>query len=138
MWLENLKDLRKEKGNPTSKRIAEEAKLPERTVNRIFAGETDCPKADTLYKIVNALGGSLDDILADTKVVLGTECMAVLQENVNELSAERDSILSENASLREEIVRLTTENALLTQRVQYQEEIINLHNYYRNLLSAKG
>ena len=64
MWLENLKDLKKRTGM-SSKQIAERTNLPERTVNRIFSGDTDSPYVDTLHRIVTVLGGSLDDILAE-------------------------------------------------------------------------
>ena len=69
MWLDNLKELKKQT-RMSIKQIAEQTNLPERTVNRIFSGDTDNPYVDTLHRIVTVLGGSLDDILADTKVVL--------------------------------------------------------------------
>ena len=39
MWLDNLKDLKKEKGLST-KQLAELANLPERTVIRVLSGST--------------------------------------------------------------------------------------------------
>ena len=95
MWLENLKELKKNKGMST-KQIAEATNLPERTIARIFSGDTDNPYVDTLHRIVSVLNGSLDDILADTKVVLGTHNLATLQTNIETVTAERDVALAQN------------------------------------------
>lgn len=134
MWLDNLKELRKAKGNPPLKKLADDTNLPERTVNRIFSGDTHNPYVDTLHRIVTALGGSLDDILADTKMVVGTENMATLQESADVAKAELDLISAENALLKDKVVTLTAEIDLLQMTLKHKEEIINLHNYYNNAL----
>ena len=137
MWLDNLKELRKAKGNPTIKKLAEETNLPERTVCRIFSGDTHSPYVDTLHRIVTALGGSLDDILADTKVVVGTENMATLQENADVAKAELDLISAENAILKDKVATLTAEIDLLQMTLKHKDEIISLHNYYNKLMSSE-
>ena len=81
-----LKDFKKETGL-TIKQIAERSNLPERTVSRIISGDTDNPYMTTLIPIVKALGCSLDDIFADTKVVVATETVVELQETVEEVNA---------------------------------------------------
>lgn len=132
MWLENLKQLKKEKGM-SSKQIAEKTNLPERTIARIFSGDTNNPYIDTLHRIVTVLGGSLDDILADTKVVVGDQNLATLQENVEAVTAERDLIIAENAILKDKVVSLTAENDMLKRELKHKDEIIALHNYYNKL-----
>ena len=87
MWLENLKELKKAKGM-TSKQIADATKIPESTIKRIFAGETDDPYVSTIHRIVTVLGGSLDNILADTNAVLSTESLAEVKENAEVVEAE--------------------------------------------------
>lgn len=67
MWLDNLKDLKKQSGM-SAKQIAEKTNLPERTVSRIFSGDTENPYMDTLRRIVDVLGGSLDDLFVESKV----------------------------------------------------------------------
>lgn len=129
MWLDNLKELKKSKGM-TSKQIAEKTNLPERTVTRIFSGDTDNPYVDTLHRIVTVLGGSLDDILADTKVVVGDHNLVTLQENVDVAVAERDLLAVENSTLKSQVAALTAENELLRLKLAHKEEIIALHNYY--------
>ena len=134
MWLDNLKELKKTKGMSV-KQIADKTNLPERTVNRIFSGDTDNPYVDTLHRIVTVLDGSLDDILADTKVVVATESLVEVKENANVIEAERDLITAENAILKDKVATLSAENDMLKMQLKHKEEIIALHNYYNKLKS---
>ena len=136
MWLDNIKALKKAKGL-SSKQIAEMTNMPERTVVRIFSGDTDSPYADTLHRIVSALGGSLDDILADTKVVLGEKKLATLQEDVGVVTAERDMIIAENAILKDKVTTLTAENELLKMKLMYTEELLSVHKFYNKINPEK-
>lgn len=129
MWLDNLKDLKKEKGMSV-KQIAEATNLPERTVSRIFSGDTDNPYVDTLHRIVSVLGGSLDSIFADTKMVVGDSNLITLQADVDRLNGELTIISAENAVLKDKVVNLTAENDILRLKLEHKEEIIALHNYY--------
>lgn len=133
MWLDNLKELKKIKGM-TVKQIAEKTRLPERTVNRIFSGDTDNPYVDTLHRIVTALDGSLDDILADTKMVVGEKNLATLQENNNVITAERDALLAENKILAEKVSVLTKELELTNLKLMYTEKLLATHDYYNKLV----
>lgn len=132
MWLDNLKELKKKTGM-SAKQIADKTKLPERTVNRIFSGDTDHPYVDTLHTIVTALGGSLNDIFADTKVVVATDELVGIKENIDVVEAERDLILVENEMLKAKNAALSTEIELLKKDLQHKEELLALHNYYIKL-----
>ena len=139
MWVENLKDLKK-KANLSSKQIAEKTKLPERTVVRIIAGETDHPRIDTLYNIVTALGGTLNDIFADTNVIVATEKLVEIKENVAVVEAEKDIVLAENntliaenANLKDQIKTLNAKIELLEMKIAHKDELLSLHNYYNKL-----
>ena len=140
MWLENLKEFKKEKGI-TIKHIAEEANLPERTVSRIFSGDTDNPYVDTLHRIATVLGVSLDDILADSKSVVGSKNLATLQDEIDRLTIELERVTvelgmskAELTLLKDKNVTLTTENDILRMKLDHKEEIISLHNYYMKLM----
>lgn len=142
MWLENLKELKKKAGM-TAKQIAEKTSLPERTVSRIFSGDTDNPYVDTLHRIVTVLGGSLDDILADTKVVVATESLVEVKETLaevegtaNVMEAERDLIKIENERLKVENANMTIELKLLKMELQHKEELLALHNFYKSVFSG--
>lgn len=132
MWLDNLKELKKAKGM-TSKCIAEKTNLPERTVSRIFSGDTPNPYVDTLYRIVAVLDGSLDDVLADSKTVVGNANLASLQADVDRLSSELALAQAELAIYKDKVVNLTTENDLLRLKLEHKEEIIAIHNYYNKI-----
>ena len=139
MWLDNLKELKKAKGM-SRKQISDATNLPERTVTRIFSGDTDNPYVDTLHRIVSVLDGSLDDVLADSKTVVGSKNLATLQEEIDRLSAETDALKTElsianteNKVLKDKIGTLTAENDLLRLKLEHKEEIITLHNYYNKL-----
>ena len=129
MWLDTLKELKKAKGL-SSKQIAEMTNLPERTVSRVFSGDTPNPYADTLYRIVSVLGGSLDDILADSKAVVGSKTLATVQEELDKATAELMLVKAENTVLNDKAKALETENELLKLKLAHKEELLALHNYY--------
>ena len=132
MWLDKLKELKREK-DVSSKQIAEGTHLPERTVSRIFSGDTDNPYVDTLYRIVAFLGGSLDDLFAEGSAVVGNKNLKDLQDELDILKAERDVLLAEAAISKDKITALSNENDLLKMQIKYKDEIISLHNYYNKL-----
>ena len=129
MWLENLKELKKSKGM-TTKQIADATKIPESTIKRIFAGETDDPYVSTIHRIVTVLGGSLDHILADTNAVLATESLAEVKENAEVIEAERDLVLAELEMLRAKTSAQETEILLLKEQLKHKDEILALINYF--------
>lgn len=129
MWLDTLKELKKSKGL-SSKQIAEMTNLPERTVARVFSGDTPNPYADTLYRIVSVLGGSLDDILADSKAVVGSKTLATVQNELDQATAELMLVKAENTVLNDKAKALETENELLKLKLAHKEELLALHNYY--------
>ena len=142
MWLDNLKELKAKQGM-SSKQIAEKTNLPERTVIRIFSGDTDNPYVDTLRRIVAVLGGSLDDIFAETKIVVASQDLITAQEEVKTLTMEIERLNSEvallnteNAILKDKNATLSAEVDLLRLKLEHKEEIIALHNYYKALMSG--
>ena len=135
MWLDNLKELKKSKGM-TITQIAEATKIPESTIKRIFSGDTTDPYVTTIHRIVIALGGSLDNILADTNAVLAPESLVEVKENADVVEAERDLVLAELEMLKAKTAAQETEILLLKERLQHKEEIIALHNYYNKLKSG--
>ena len=137
MWLDKLKELKKETGMSLSQ-IAERTNLPEKTIDRIFSGKTNNPYVDTLHRIVTVLGGSLDDILTDTNVVVGTEKLATLQESVEATTAERDMLRAECKVLNDKVAALTAEIDLLHMKLEHKEELLALHNYYNRVREGKN
>lgn len=110
--------------------------MPERTVNRIFAGESDHPYADTLDLIVKALGYDLGDIFADTGVIVATTELVEIKETVDVVEAERDLTLAENEMLKTKNAAMQTEIELLKKEIQHKDELLALHNYYKSVISG--
>jgi transcriptional regulator with XRE-family HTH domain len=134
MWLDNLKELKKEKGLST-KQLAERSNLPEKTVTRILSGKTANPYIDTLDRLAVALGCNIGDILAGTKVVVGDENLAQLTAQLEATIAERDLVIAENTILKDKVSALSAENELLNMKLMHKEELLALHNYYNKLKS---
>ena len=133
MWLDNMKEL-KNKTGMSLKQIAEKTHLPERTVKRIFSGDTDSPLMTTLIPIVNALGGSLDEIFADTKAVVGTQNLVELQETLQSLQTEKDRLIAENTMLENKVSVLTAELEFLRLKLKHKEEELQaIYNFYNKL-----
>ena len=132
MWLDNLKELKKKTGM-SAKQIAEKTNLPERTICRILAGESQHPYADTLDLIVKALGYDLGDIFADTKVIVATDDLVEIKESVDIVEAEHDRVIAENEMLKAKNSVQAMEIELLKKELQHKEELLALHNYYNKL-----
>ena len=79
------------------------------------------------------LDGSLDDVLADSKTVVGNANLATLQTEVDRLTGELELSQAELAMLKDKVGVLSTENDLLRMKLEHKEEIISLHNYYNKL-----
>lgn len=142
MWLDKLKDLRKTAGM-SAKQIAEKTNMSERTISRIFSGETYAPGIDKLRDIVYAMGGSLDDILDESDFHLPTPLAEALktenltlQNAVNDLTDENVRLKDKIAELKAELEHLRFDYAhkdeMLAQKqriIELQEEIIQLHKH---------
>ena len=131
MLLDNLKELRKASGM-TYEEIAVASMTPESTVKRIFSGKSE-PLASTLYRIVKALGGSLDDILADTNIILSPKTLAEVKETAVVAEAERDLVLAELEMLRAKTSAQETEILLLKEKLQHKEELLAVYNCFTKI-----
>ena len=125
MWLENLKELKKSSGM-TTKQISDATKIPESTIKRIFSGATNDPSVSTIHRIVLALGGSLDYVLADTNVVLSPKSLVEVQKNADIAEAELEMLRAKTAKQEAEIL-------LLQERLKHKEEILSLINYFAKI-----
>lgn len=134
MWLENLKELKK-KTNMSVKMIAEKTLLPERSIARIFNGETENPTITTLIPIITALNGSFNEVFADTQVVIGNNTTAVLQENVEVVQAEKDLVVADYEILKEKYDATIKELELLKNELMYTKKLLAVHEYYTKLKS---
>lgn len=135
MLLEKLKELKKE-SDMTLEEIAEQSKTSLSTVKHIFAGKCE-PLASTLYRIVKAMNGSLDDILADTNVVLSPKTLIEVQETAEVAEAQRDLVISELESLRAKAIEQEQEILVLRERVMQQDRILALIDYFAKIKTVE-
>ena len=138
MWLDKLRELRKQSGK-TNKYLAEHMHRSERTIGRYFSGEADLG-IDELQKMVDLMGGKLEDILDESDFKLPTpEVEALKKENlalsatIEELAAKEMLLQAEIAVLKDKIGSLTAENDILRIKIEYEQKIANLHDYYNKL-----
>ena len=121
MLLQNLKELRKA-SNMTYEELAEKSKTPLSTVKNIFSGKCE-PLASTLYRLVKAMNGSLDEVLADTNIVLSPNTLAEVQKNANMAEAELEMLRIKTAKQEAEIL-------LLEEKLKHRDEILRLIDYF--------
>ena len=139
MWLENLREL-KAKTGMSSKQIADIQKVSEKSVKRVFTGEAKNPGVDLVRKIIEAMGGSWNEIFAESGAVIGSQDLVTLQMEVVRLS-EENTILAQNVKManidlavqKDKVTALETEIEILKLQLKHKDEIIALHNYYNKI-----
>ena len=126
--LANLKAL-KEKKDIRSKQIAAIADISDRSVSRVFSGETDDPGIYIFSKILYALGGTWADVAGES----GGKNLAELLANEEKLTAELDRLQKEYAALQQLNNSMELELNLLRQEVKHKDELLAVHNSYIQL-----
>lgn len=142
MWLENLIELKKRTGM-SPRQIAEKENLSEKSVSRVFSGESKNPGVDLVRRIIHALGGSWSEIFAESGAVIGSQDLATLQAEANRLT-EENAILAQNLNManvdlavqKDKVSALETEVELLKMKLIHKDEIISLHNHYGAVISG--
>ena len=131
--LANLKALKEKKGL-RSKQIAAIANIPERSVSRVFSGETDDPGIFIVSKILYALGGTWADIAGES----GGKNLAELLASEEKLTAELDHLQKESNALQQSNKSMELELNLLRQEVKHKDELLAVHNSYIQLGLAQS
>ena len=139
-WRVNLNELR-DKTGMSPKQIAHKEDLCEKSVSRVFSGESKNPGVDIVRQIIHALGGTWAEIFAESGAVIGGQDLATLQAEVNRLT-EENALLTQNLNIadlelkvqKDKVSALETENKILTLKLEYEEKIVAIHNYYMHRL----
>ena len=123
--------------------LADRANLPYDTVKRIVSGKTENPTLDTLDRLAIAMGKDIGDIVAGTGIRVSTKTMEELQEELNivvaekeTIIAERDLLLAAHAILKEKSITQEKEIELLKLQLLHKEELLSVHNAYLKLQQA--
>lgn len=141
LWRKNLKELRSRAGM-SPKQIADKENLSEKTVTRVFTGEAKNPGVDVIRRIIHALGGTWCEIFAESSAVIGSQDLVTLQAEVNRLT-EENTVLSSSlnianldlAAQKNKVVALESENKILQLKLEYEEKLVAVHNFYNKLNS---
>lgn len=135
-WLINIKEVRNKIGM-TNKQIADALLVSEKTVGRFFSGEAKNPGVDFVRRVIKVLGCTWSEIFAESGAVIGGQDLATLQTEVNRLTKEiallTSSLNIANLELsvqKDKVSALEAENKILCLKLEYEEKIIALHNYY--------
>lgn len=138
-WLINLIEL-KNRTDMSFKQIAEKINTAEKSVSNVFLGKSKNPGVDLVRRIIGALGGSVSEVFGESGAVIGGQDLATLQAEVDRLTEEvallTSSLNIANLDLavqKDKVVALENENKLLCLKLEYEEKIIALHDYYNKL-----
>ena len=141
LWLNNLKELRNKTGM-SYKQIADKENLSEKSVTRVFSGESKNPGVDLIRRIIHALGGTWSEVFAESGAVIGSQDLVTLQAEVNRLTEENAVLTSslnianlDLAAQKNKVVALESENKILCLKLEYEEKLVAVHNFYNKLNS---
>lgn len=138
-WLINLIEL-KNRTDMSFKQIAEKINTAEKSVSNVFLGKSKNPGVDLVRRIIGALGGSVSEVFGESGAVIGGQDLATLQTEVDRLTEENAILVSslnianlDLAVQKDKVTALENENKLLLLKLEYEEKIIALHDYYNKL-----
>lgn len=140
-WLVNLIEL-KNRTDISLKQIAEKENLSEKSVSNVFFGKSKNPGVDLIRRIIHALGGTWHEIFGESGAVIGGQDLIAMQAEVDRLTEEVEvltgklNIVSLELTVqKDKVVTLENENKILCLKLEYEEKISSLHNYYMKLKS---
>lgn len=107
-WQIALNDLR-DKAKMSYKQIADALNVSEKSVSRLFTGEAKKPDFFFVAQVIRLLGGSVSEILGEGGAYIVSQDIITLQAQYDELKADRDRLLEENAILIKKNAALTDE-----------------------------
>lgn len=138
-WLINLIDL-KNKAEMTVKQIAEKINTAEKSVSNVFSGKSKNPGIDLVRRIIGALGGTTSEIFGESGAVIGGQDLATLQSEVDKLKQENDLLTTslnianlELSVQKDKVSVLENENSILKLKLEYEEKLNAVHNYYNKI-----
>lgn len=139
-WLINVIELKNRRIDLSINQIAEKENLSEKSISNVFSGKSKNPGVDLVRRIIHALGGTWSEIFGESGAVIGGQDLAALQKEVDRLT-EEVTLLSnkldisnlENTVLKDKVTALENENKLLCVKLEYEEKLVAVHNFYNKL-----
>lgn len=92
MWIDKLAQFKKA-SKKTTRQISVESGIPIGTLNKLFAGQTQDPKLETVRAVVHTLGYTLDELLEESsstvsKGTLTEQELSRLSDAISQLNEE--------------------------------------------------
>lgn len=138
-WLVNLIDL-KNRTDVSLRQLAEKEGLSEKSVSNVFFGKAKNPGVDLVRRIIHGLGGSWTEIFGESGAVIAGQDTVTLQTEVDRLTEENGLLASslnianlDITVLKEKVAALEAENKLLCLKLEYEEKLNAVHNFYNKL-----
>ena len=128
MWLEKIIETKKAK-NITTKMMSEKTQIPVETITRILHGKTEFPRIDTVLELGASVGLTPWELFAESTFIIGDKA------EVDRLNTELALAQAEIAVLKDKISALEGENKILSIKLEYEEKLVAVHNYYNKLKS---
>ena len=132
----------KNKVEMTAKQISEKENLAEKSVSNVFLGKSKNPGVDLIRRIIHALGGSWREIFGESDAVICNQSLATLQAEVDRLTQDNELLTSalnikeiDLSVERSKVVTLENEIQLLKLKLEYEEKLNAVHNFYNKLNS---
>lgn len=90
LWLKKLKAM-KEHSGLTTREIALHSKIPEPTLEKLFAGHTKDPKLNTISQLVHFLGYTLDDLVDEDDFQKESNSQMAIKKEPPSISTETEN-----------------------------------------------
>lgn len=119
----------------THKKLAEKSNVSEKTIKRILTSSDYHADLYTIERVTTALNITMQELFAETDVVLIRKDVLAELEASKEFVEECKTLATENLELRDTIASLNKTNALLQSKLDHKEEIISVHESYKVLLT---
>lgn len=107
-WLITLNELR-DTSKMTYKQIADDLQESERTISRVFTGETKSPGVELVRRIIHSMGGCMADVFGEGAAYIASQDVLALQLENEELKNACAKLLAENELLKQKNIALTDE-----------------------------
>lgn len=109
--------------------------IPEETISRVLSGKTNDPGISTVLDLGETVGLEPYELFMDATLAAEFRAFLELKSKSEETEAERIRIVAENESLKTTNTALANKIGILEMQLKHKEEIIDLHDFYRKLIS---
>ena len=120
----------------THKQLAEKSQVSEKTISRMLTTPDYQPSVVTATRVAKALNITMQELFAETDVVLVRKDVLADLEESKRFVAGCKTLSTENITLREKVSSLEKKVENLQTKLQHKEEVISLHESYKSLLDG--